>query len=265
MAALSLNLNMPVSYGYSSFRSFLPHERHIDRICQDDVLILMLDGVLRFTEAETNIALKQGDWYIQRSGLVQRGKEESLSPRYYYVHFSGCFEKTEAGGLPVKGRFLPSDMLDAIERLATAQQHPSATAVGKTAAFYEILLRLLHTTLHEPAAPGQTEKMLQYLCGHFQQPLSIQKLAKQFGYSYDHFIRVFRDTYRITPGKYLSALRMAHGKSLLSTSSLSVQQIALACGYLNVTDFYRAFKKDTGVSPSGWRTNQRHSLYKSLP
>ena len=72
MQTLYLNLNQPPRYIGSSMRKFLPGERHVNRITNDSVLILMFDGVLRFEEDGEPQNICKGEYYIQRGGRVQR-------------------------------------------------------------------------------------------------------------------------------------------------------------------------------------------------
>ena len=53
--------------------------------------------------------------------------------------------------------------------------------------------------------------------------------------------------------KLLQERRMHHASRLLSTSDLSVSEIALAMGYSKVSNFSRAFTRVNGISPSRYR------------
>ena len=64
----------------TNIRTFSPGETHITRTCNFHVLIIMLDGELIFYEDGTRVILQRGQWYIQRSGLFQEGREASRIP-----------------------------------------------------------------------------------------------------------------------------------------------------------------------------------------
>ena len=49
-----IDLNKPIAYKHASLRFFNKNEHHIDRFCEDDVLLLVFDGVLRFSEDGVN-------------------------------------------------------------------------------------------------------------------------------------------------------------------------------------------------------------------
>lgn len=240
-------------YHACAYRRFLPHERHICRVFSQDVLILMLGGTLRFDEAGRSYALRKGEWYIQRRGLMQAGHEESDEPFYFYIHFTGEYACRDTGVLPLQGTFAPERAQEALRALAALAQNPAATQVERAAAFLRVLEGLYACHAARNRSLSAAEDILQYLSGRFRESVSIHETARRFGYSYDHFIRVFRQAYHITPGQYLIMRRVNHGKTLLTESALSVQQIAAECGYPNADDFYRVFRKHAGVSPSEYR------------
>ena len=80
-----------------SFRRFDPEECHVTRVSDSDVLLLMLEGELIFWEDGRRISLLPGQWYIQKAGLVQEGREPSRLPFYYYLHFLGSSGRNSSG------------------------------------------------------------------------------------------------------------------------------------------------------------------------
>ena len=65
---LGIDLNESIVYKHSSFRFFDAHEHHVSRICEDDVLLLVFQGVLRFSE--------DGRQYETASGRILHTKTE---------------------------------------------------------------------------------------------------------------------------------------------------------------------------------------------
>ena len=65
---IGISMQTVPTYRLSAFRRFLPGERHITRVESGDVLLLMLEGTLRFTEDGVPVELTRGEYYVQQRG-----------------------------------------------------------------------------------------------------------------------------------------------------------------------------------------------------
>jgi AraC family transcriptional regulator len=80
-------------------------------------------------------------------------------------------------------------------------------------------------------------------------------MAAESGYSRTHFYRMFTAAMGQTPHRYLLQLRLKKAESLLAAGSLSLIDIALACGFSSHAHFSTAFRTRYGLSPSAYRRN----------
>ncbi|MEV7327414.1 helix-turn-helix transcriptional regulator [Micromonospora sp. NPDC093244] len=87
----------------------------------------------------------------------------------------------------------------------------------------------------------------------YSEPLSLDEIAKSAILSRFHFSRVFRAATRVSPGRYLSAVRIYQAKRLLATTSMSVTDISLAVGFNSLGSFTNHFTDSVGTSPSRFR------------
>nr|WP_239062677.1 helix-turn-helix transcriptional regulator [Streptomyces sp. SID13031] len=83
--------------------------------------------------------------------------------------------------------------------------------------------------------------------------MSLNEIAKSAILSRFHFSRVFREATWVSPGRYLSAVRIYQAKRLLATTKLSVTDISLAVGYNSLGSFTNHFTDSVGASPSRFR------------
>ncbi|NQU40635.1 MAG: helix-turn-helix transcriptional regulator [Lentisphaerae bacterium] len=81
----------------------------------------------------------------------------------------------------------------------------------------------------------------------------LNDMLKEYHYSKDHLIRLFRAHHGVTPGEFLIRARMDSARGLLMASGFSVKQIAAQLGYADAFCFSRQFKIRTGHSPSAFR------------
>jgi AraC family transcriptional regulator len=85
--------------------------------------------------------------------------------------------------------------------------------------------------------------------------LSIKDLAKESGYSRNHFSRMFQAATGRTPHSYLTHLRLERAQELIRNHRGSLSDIASACGFSSHSHMALAFRKILGVTPSEY---QRH-------
>lgn len=85
---------------------------------------------------------------------------------------------------------------------------------------------------------------------HIEEPLSMDALAKAAGCSRRHLERLFQQAVGKAPGNFYRCLRLDRGRTLLSTTDLSLMEVALACGFPNVAAFSRCFRARFGTPPT---------------
>ena len=87
----------------------------------------------------------------------------------------------------------------------------------------------------------------------FADPLDLDDLAREAGYSKFHFARTFALAYGETPRAYLTRRRIERAKTLLRTANLSVTEICFLVGFASLGSFSALFRRLVGQSPSAYR------------
>jgi AraC-like DNA-binding protein len=90
---------------------------------------------------------------------------------------------------------------------------------------------------------------------NLQEGFSIDDMSSHMGYSRSHLSRLFRQATGATIIQYLNQLRISQACSLLNTTTHTIEEIALQCGYENINYFYRVFKMVTGTKPGEFRNS----------
>ncbi|WP_327279043.1 MULTISPECIES: helix-turn-helix domain-containing protein [unclassified Streptomyces] len=88
---------------------------------------------------------------------------------------------------------------------------------------------------------------------NYHEPLVLDDLARSVMMSKFYFIRVFQRTTGVTPGRFLSAVRLHEAKSLLVHSSSNVADVSARVGYGSASTFSRRFTASVGLSPTQYR------------
>lgn len=129
-------------------------------------------------------------------------------------------------------------------KLLSAIDKPKARIVLKGG-----LVELLTRYFFNPDPVKQTEipLWLEHALGKMQLKDNLHRglpaLYELSGRSVGHVNRAFRQYLQQTPTEYLNQLKLKAARNLLLTTELRVVEIALECGFENVSHFYHQFKK----------------------
>jgi len=83
--------------------------------------------------------------------------------------------------------------------------------------------------------------------------LTIQRVAEDLGVSYSNFRKLFKEFTGISPATYQQDLRLQRAKELLSTTNMSIKEIAYRLNFESPDYFSAKFKIKTGRRPSELR------------
>ena len=93
----------------------------------------------------------------------------------------------------------------------------------------------------------------EYIDIHFLEKGCLDVATEESGVCVRHFRELFRNSYNITPNKYILSKKIEYAKALLSTSSISISEIAALCDFSDMYYFSKVFKQQTGMPPSRWK------------
>ncbi len=245
-----IDLNKEIKYEFASLRFFDEKEYHVSRVCKDDVLLLVFDGILRFSEDGVLYEIHPGEYHIQKHNSIQEGVLPSESPKYLYVHFKAAW--TQDSLIAKSGTFDYEYLKNDFEEMNTLS-YSDAPYILKTAKFYSILSKLCKKTSGDSTA----EKILEFISENCQQNISIDMLCERFSFSKNHIINIFKKSFGQTPVAYLNVLRLKKAEELLITTSEPIESISFSCGYQNYSHFYRQFVHKNNISPEKFRKQKQ--------
>ena len=250
-----------MAYGFSldvlpvctnaSFRYFEKHERHMTRVCSQDVIVMVFDGVLRFTENGMPVEVKAGEYYIQRSGLLQEGNFESDTPSYFFLHFSGGVFKESGNVLPLCGKVNFEELFPLFKKLEELV-FARGSAVEKAAIIYQILASLKKQA-NAPKYGRTVMRVISAVSADLRRNFSVDELADICGYNTNYFIKTFKKETGQTPYAYINDMKIKKAKQLLENSDASLAQISVECGFGAYINFYKSFVKSEGIPPLEWK------------
>lgn len=126
-----------------------------------------------------------------------------------------------------------------------------------------ILTLLIRHYNNEDRAPGppsernkalrRLQKAFDYIDGHYCGKVTLKEAADTVYMSPNYFSHYFHKATDISFSDYVTLRRIRKARELLETTSKSIYEIAIECGFPNSSNFYRLYKKHTGESPRNSR------------
>lgn len=159
-------------------------------------------------------------------------------------------------------RFMQTYQLEKIHQMEIRYQEIFQTILHVPVLFrivQEVLLFIFDivqqaTNQKENAHGDFIERGLRYIDEHFHRSdLSLEDVANYVGRSSSYFSHILSAKRAQTFRQYVTDVRLKQAKHLLSTTSLTVREVAFAVGYDDPNYFSRLFKEYTGCSPRAWR------------
>ena len=211
------------------------------------------------------VELGEGNGFLYGPGQVQQYRADPEHPwDIRWIHFSGHDLTSLLNGRSIgevwlftfarKERFLM--LTDELLKLSRSFENMYEARLS--AIVYEILAELALNAVHLQGHSLLTHHdkirtTADYIQNHCHESLSLTDMAAVSGYSIYYFNRMFRQIMGTTPVQYMLEARITLAKKLLSTSSLSVKQIGLQCGFSNSSYFIYNFRRLEEMTPNQFR------------
>ena len=96
---------------------------------------------------------------------------------------------------------------------------------------------------------------LDYISSHYHEQILISHLASLVNLSKNYFMNRFRQVTGITCVEYINKVRINAACEMLLRGKMPVTEVAFSCGYGNLSNFNRQFRRITGRSPREYREN----------
>lgn len=197
--------------------------------------------------------------------------------RYLWVGFDGTNVRSYlsdaglAGEAPVftcgQGERLKEIVLEMLRR-NTFGPHNDFKLQSLLLDFFSVLAE---NTAAIPGAEKSTDKSslyvkkaIEFIQNNYSNPIKVNDVAGYAAVSRSYLYRLFRGVTGKSPQEYLTGFRITRARELLSFTELSIESIALSCGYADPLVFAKSFKNSTGKTPSDYRRAHHKALNKEI-
>ena len=111
--------------------------------------------------------------------------------------------------------------------------------------------------MHQHSSDESLGRVMDYLSRHYSEVIRLSEVAEMVNMSESSFCRFFKQHTSKSFIDFLTDIRLGAPSRALIDSSLSIAEIGYDCGFNNLSNFNRIFKKKKGVTPSEFRDNYR--------
>ncbi len=145
------------------------------------------------------------------------------------------------------------DIIKGLHRQVLAERIPDEFEMAALA--HRFLMELFRAhRMPRPKVSLATDRVLKLVERDFRDPgLSVDRIAKEAGYSRHHFSRMFRREMGVSPHAHLQQFRLQRALNQITTTELPIKQIALESGYRDYAYFCKEFKRWTHKTPRSAR------------
>ncbi|MDO4619258.1 MAG: AraC family transcriptional regulator [Lachnospiraceae bacterium] len=101
--------------------------------------------------------------------------------------------------------------------------------------------------------------MMEYIEAHYREDLTVEEIAASISVSSSVCLRCFHEMLGTTPMQYAIQSRLRKAEAMLRSGNRTAKDIALDCGFNDVSYFTRLFRKHYGSTPGQFRAVHRQA------
>ena len=106
---------------------------------------------------------------------------------------------------------------------------------------------------------GRYKKLVSYMEKHYAEPVTLGELADIIPCNSQYLCRFFKEIAGVTPIQYLISYRVTKACQQLAATQKPVVEIAMECGFDNISYFIRKFRELMGCTPGEYRRRENSS------
>lgn len=243
-----------------------PQDRPFEEQHTQTSIAVVVSGTFQYRTSTGQELMCAGSLLLgNRGDSYACGHEHSTGDRCVSFHYS---EELRAE-LPAdsKGRIFRVARIPAIRELSPVTARVAVALRGgvDTLAFDEVALQLMDRAIRlqdgwsrrqrtaDASSLARITRVLRRIEAEPAYPYALSDLAAEARLSRFHFLRSFEELTGTTPHQYLLRLRLRKAAIRLEGESARILDIALDCGFGDVSNFNRAFRAEFGKNPRAYR------------
>lgn len=254
-------------FGYTSEHKLILGQKNN---YNDYLLLYSIDGTARFTKSQTTYYVQQNSIVVTACNTPLVFTTVSKEWHYYYFIIGGSHAKFFYNNVRTKNNMILDNPFTSIlddfiqiynlltEKIAPYDETWKYMNISMLlhkifASIYDLNANVNAIKKMTPAQETHVNLAIRYIQEHYQEPLDVDMICSEIGFSKYYFCKVFKKQQGKTIHQYLNDYRIKNAKELLAYSKLSVNTIATQVGFKNSLTFIRAFERSVNMTPSEYR------------
>lgn len=242
-----------------------PQDRPFEEQFSQTCVAIVVSGTFQYRTSAGCELMMPGAFLLGNAGdIFTCGHEHGVGDRCVSFSYTAEFYESVTEGI-AKSRFksprlAPSRVLSPLVSRAS-ELLPGADAV----AFDELSVQVLAQSIQmeqdvvprptgaSPSSLARVTRVLRMIDNDPEVPSGLNALAKIARLSPYHFLRVFEELTGTTPHQYILRGRLRRAALWLRQKPSKILDIALGCGFGDVSNFNRTFRAEFGITPRAYR------------
>ncbi len=212
--------------------------------------------------------LKRGDAFLVPPNLDIFYQADAQNPyEYYWFAFQGVGIKEHLAktGLLKNGEYVKNvgDKCDGIinlmKDLISLEKTSERNDFLFMSGFFKLLAELTSENTEYEMKEGYDnlyEMTNVYIEINYMSSINIDMMAAYVGMHRSNLYRFFKKHFGKSPSEYILDFRLGKAYSLITSTDMLIKQIALSCGFPDLSYFYKVFKRKYAGSPSQIRAEK---------
>jgi AraC-like DNA-binding protein len=256
--SIQIDDEMTPSIYYVIFRKCTPawimHENTLGSIN----LTYVIEGAAQYTIDAETIDLERGDLLVLPKGSVRRAV--TFQDRLMHC-FSVDFTLKNSRGQELPPPLPLKTTLGRHENIIHMFYELSFTWASKRPGYIMkskgLFLQILHSFIEivvyksgSNTGDYRISRIVNYIMAHYSEHITVKMMAEMVNLNPTYFGVLFRQTMGISLNQYLIQTRVTNAEHMISSGEYKVGDAAEACGFTDVSHFYKQFKLLKGFPPS---------------
>jgi len=100
---------------------------------------------------------------------------------------------------------------------------------------------------------SRLDKIMHFINTNYQRKITQEEIAKKIGMTTPAFCRYFKEKTGKSYTFFVNEMRIGYACKLLIEKNLPITQVCFECGFNNISNFNRMFKRQTGFTPGAYQ------------